>query len=86
MNFTKPCVYHYLFSHIPNYGTEEEAKKTAENLVFMPGLCCEVNGAQAPLETGTGIWPETVPAIDAHPVFTRQNIDTLRHGPPGQPE
>ncbi len=34
MNMTKPCVYHYLFSHIPGYGSEEEAKKTAGNLVF----------------------------------------------------
>ena len=33
MNMMKPCVYHYLFSHIPEYDSAEEAKKTAENLV-----------------------------------------------------
>lgn len=34
MNITKPCVYHYLFSHIPEYDSVEEVKKTAENLAF----------------------------------------------------
>jgi hypothetical protein len=58
----------------------------AEDLVFVPGLCCEFHEAQAPLETGTGIRPETAPSVNGHPVFTRQNIDLLRHGPPGQPE
>lgn len=34
MNMTKPCVYHYLFSHIPSYESEVEVKNIAGNLVF----------------------------------------------------
>ncbi|MBN2287671.1 MAG: hypothetical protein JXI43_14585 [Tissierellales bacterium] len=34
MEITKPCVYHYLFSHIPSYESEDEAKETATDLVF----------------------------------------------------
>jgi hypothetical protein len=34
MTMTKPCVYHYLFTHIPNYESEEKARKAAEDLVF----------------------------------------------------
>lgn len=34
MTIAHPCVYHYLFSHIPDYHSEEEARKSAENLVF----------------------------------------------------